>query len=103
MNRDGIAVRAINNSLHCHVMNATSTLKRFPAQSSKLRRNKLNIRAFVTNERFQRMSLSQILVDIFLETNTVIAKNCNSFSECEFETVLVNPNLCLSNIWKSES
>ena len=39
MNWAGIAVNAINNSLHCHVMNATSTLKHFPAQSNKLRRN----------------------------------------------------------------
>jgi len=40
---------------------------------------------------------------MFLETNTVIAKNCNSFSACKFKTVLVNLPLCLSNVRKSGS
>jgi len=39
MNWAGIVVNAINNSLQRHVMNATSTLKHFPAQSNKIRRN----------------------------------------------------------------
>jgi hypothetical protein len=56
----------------------------------------------VSNERFYRMSLSQLLVDMYLETNTVIAKNCNSFSAFKFKTVLVNLLLFLRkcNIWK---
>jgi len=39
MNWAGTAVKAINNSLHRHVMNATSTLKHFMAQTNKLRQN----------------------------------------------------------------